>query len=348
MAYTFTKYSAGGGASEEEVVQIVKTNFEGGFGYEEGSDTEIVSEQTIAVPNRGYAFQSFLPLTEGNAYTVNFDGTLYECVATTLGSVVYLGNAAIAGGTPDTSEPFIVMNMISDGVSVLLASVGEHIFSLSGYVGVTHQIDPKYINTIGKNGTGMDAEVFNGVAAENASGICSHAEGYNTIASGDYSHAEGHESTASGLSSHAEGLRATANNMGAHAEGNGTHATGKGSHAEGEATTASGDYSHAEGLATTASGIYSHAEGHDTIASGAYSHVQGRSNIEDTDNKYAHIVGNGNFDTHSNAHTLDWDGNAWFAGTVEGTALILKSPSGKRFKITVNDSGTISATEVTT
>jgi hypothetical protein len=31
-----------------------------------------------------------------------------------------------------------------------------------------------------------------------------------------------------------------------------------------------------------------------------------------------HIVGNGdvNSDTRSNAHTLDWDGNAWFAGDV--------------------------------
>ena len=33
--------------------------------------------------------------------------------------------------------------------------------------------------------------------------------------------------------------------------------------------------------------------------------------------KYAHIVGNGTSDTsRSNAHTLDWEGNAWFAGDV--------------------------------
>ena len=33
--------------------------------------------------------------------------------------------------------------------------------------------------------------------------------------------------------------------------------------------------------------------------------------------KYAHIVGNGISDTErSNAHTLDWDGNAWFAGDI--------------------------------
>lgn len=63
------------------------------------------------------------------------------------------------------------------------------------------------------------------------------------------------------------------------------------------------------------------------------------------------IVGNGTSDTErSNAHTLDWHGNAWYAGTVEGTAMIVKSStanSTKKFKITVNDSGTITATEVT-
>lgn len=66
----------------------------------------------------------------------------------------------------------------------------------------------------------------------------------------------------------------------------------------------------------TASGRFSHAENYQTIASGDYSHVQGKLNIEDTDNRYAHIVGNGDASKRSNAHTLDWNGNAWFAGKV--------------------------------
>lgn len=93
---------------------------------------------------------------------------------------------------------------------------------------------------------------------------------------------------------------------------------GNSSHAEGRNTTASGDYSHAEGYDTTASGEDSHAEGYRTKARGTYQHVQGKFNIEDTNNKYSHIVGNGtNSSSRSNAHTLDWDGNAWFAGTVK-------------------------------
>ena len=145
-----------------------------------------------------------------------------------------------------------------------------------------------------------------------ASGHASHAEGFYTIASGNYSHAEGGISEASGTYSHAEGL-GRASGTCSHAEGTST-ASGDYSHAEGT-STASGEYSHAEGYGT-ASGEHSHAEGYDTKASSQYQHVQGKYNVEDTNDIYAHIVGNGTNSTPSNAHTLDWEGNAWFAGSV--------------------------------
>lgn len=139
-------------------------------------------------------------------------------------------------------------------------------------------------------------------------GAGSSAIGVNVIASGDCSHAEGWSSKASG-------------DYGSHAEGNNTTASGNGSHTEGEGTTASGNSSHAEGNCTTASGENSHAEGASTIASSQNQHVQGKYNIEDLNGTYAHIVGNGEDGKNSNAHTLDWEGNAWFAGKLsqEGT-----------------------------
>ena len=158
------------------------------------------------------------------------------------------------------------------------------------------------------------------------------------------------ENTVIGSYSHAEGDRTTASGDYSHAEGCNTIASGNSSHSEGYYTTASGYYSHAEGYSTTASGYSSHSEGNSTIASGSSSHVQGKYNIEDLSNTYAHIVGNGSNKARSNAHTIDWSGNAWFAGTVEGTALIIPSStegSTKKFKITVDDTGTLSATEVT-
>jgi hypothetical protein len=75
-----------------------------------------------------------------------------------------------------------------------------------------------------------------------------------------------------------------------------------------------GPYAQAFGENTTASGVSSHAEGYGTTASGDNQHVQGKNNIIDTTS--AHIVGNGSPSKRSNAHTLDWSGNAWFAGDV--------------------------------
>ena len=185
---------------------------------------------------------------------------------------------------------------------------------------------------------------------------------------GGSSHAEGQSTTASGSASHAEGESTTASGAASHAEGESTKASRNCSHAEGYKTTASGYYSHAEGQRTTASGISSHAEGESTKASGSDQHVQGKYNVEDSQNKYAHIVGNGtDYNNYSNAHTLDWNGVPWFQGRPQfgGTAqddgsqtvmangdkeIILTSStegSTKKFKISVDDSGTITATEVT-
>lgn len=185
-------------------------------------------------------------------------------------------------------------------------------------------------------------------SANGSSGIASHSEGYNTSASGKYSHAEGKSSKSIGESSHAEGYQCSAQNESSHAEGYRTKAIGSVSHAEGYSTEASNSYSHAEGTSSKASGITSHAEGDGSISSGRYSHaegrqseskgqtshaegwytiatsenshVEGKNNIEDADKKYAHIIGNGYSNTtRSNAHTVDWDGNAWYAGAVTST-----------------------------
>ena len=102
---------------------------------------------------------------------------------------------------------------------------------------------------------------------------------------------------------------------GSFAVGSGVRATGAYSHAEGYYSLASNHSAHAEGNACYATGAYSHAEGIGTTASITAQHAQGKHNIEDTKNKYAHIVGNGTSETSkSNAHTLDWSGNGWYAG----------------------------------
>lgn len=78
-------------------------------------------------------------------------------------------------------------------------------------------------------------------------------------------------------------------------------------------------------------GEYSHAEGCGTIAAGKAQHVEGKFNIEDTENKFVHIIGNGTAeDDRSNAFAIDWNGNIY----------VNNSPTG----VNVNDLQTASHT----
>lgn len=109
----------------------------------------------------------------------------------------------------------------------------------------------------------------------------------------------------------------------------GSKSTGVCAHAEGNSAIASGDYSHAEGLAT--------------IAQGRNQHVQGKFNIGD--DAFAFIVGGGTSDIHrKNIHTLDWSGNADYAGNIvshdtQGTAHSLNAKANKADLATVATTG---------
>lgn len=131
---------------------------------------------------------------------------------------------------------------------------------------------------------------------------------------GYYSFAEGYNVAAVGYISHAEGCLTKVTGGYSHGEGWSTMASGSFSHAEGSNTTASGGSSHAEGAGSTASGYASHAGGQGTIAAGDSQTVIGRLNIEDKNDTYAFIIGNGVSQgipnpIYSNALTVDWSGN---------------------------------------
>lgn len=191
------------------------------------------------------------------------------------------------------------------------------------------KIDPIFLPSMNE----IDKYLIVGTKVGNI-GEYSTAFGENVEASGNWSHAEGVDTRATGLNSHAEGNNTVASGGNSHAEGSDTIASGARAHVEGQNCKAVGWSSHAEGLGTVASGNYSHAEGWNTAAYSDYQHIQGKYNIEDYNEKYAHIVGNGiNDDKRSNAHTLDWNGNAWFAGKLsqEGTPTDSKDLITKKY-----------------
>lgn len=146
-----------------------------------------------------------------------------------------------------------------------------------------------------------------------------------------------------GQNAFAEGDNTKASGWGSHAEGCSTTASGSNSHAEGYYAIASGNNSHAEGIGTTASGQMSHAEGRGTFSNTEAQHVQGKYNIIDTTS--AHIVGNGSDNyNRSNAHTIDWQGNAWFAGDVYTGSTSGKNKDDGSVKLPVVYSGTTAPT----
>ena len=214
-------------------------------------------------------------------------------------------------------------------------------------------ISVNMVSTI-KTGSGTNSEKFND-NNNKASGDYSHAEGQNTQAGGTAAHAEGYK-TQAGSYSHSEGYATYAAGSGSHCEGynsNGTIsymvAQGQGSHCEGHTNNvikrANHDGSHMEGYSDNSDGITqqyaqgqgshcegwntycangttaaAHTEGRGTAAGSAYQHIEGKYNIIDTESIYQHIVGNGTENIHRhNSHTLDWQGNAVFAGTVSNS-----------------------------
>ena len=155
-----------------------------------------------------------------------------------------------------------------------------------------------------------------------AQGKCSRAVGSGTYAKGYYSHASGQGSMAEGACSTAEGETTKSVGRASHSEGLNTNAGGNYSHAEGNTTSAAGNSAHTEGRDTEAKGYYAHAEGRGTIARARSQHAEGEYNIQDPKyspdarGTYIHIAGNGTSSKRSNAYTLDWSGNAWFAGDI--------------------------------
>ena len=227
---------------------------------------------------------------EGDPVKVTFNGTVYECVK----KDYYIGNQSLTSydGVEDTGEPFL---FYLGGISSFHTKSTDCVVKVDADISSIKKLDSKFIDFPFIEGTGADSIIFNSIDKTSgymneASGKGSFASGYLTEATGEYSHVEGEHSEATGKSSHAEGFGAKAN----------------------------GKFSHAECRNTEANGSDSHAEGNGTVANGECQHSQGKYNIIDTDGKYLHIVGNGrDISNRSNAHTLDWSGNAWFAGEVK-------------------------------
>ena len=87
------------------------------WGYPEGypkksvQTTTMMEEQEVAFTLSGGRYTAQLTnafeVVGGQTYTVNWDGTEYECVCVISGSIYILGNLPIVGMGDDTGQPFV-------------------------------------------------------------------------------------------------------------------------------------------------------------------------------------------------------------------------------------------------
>lgn len=194
--------------------------------------TALMPEQTVVFEVSGEMRQAASPvaveLVEGQTYIVNFDGVQYNLSAKPLQGTLVIGNLSFVGVGDDSGEPFIYA--MAHNMWGTTSTETEHTIGVFITSEVYHPFDEKFIpmipedklpplpQMIGRPGTESGAEVFNSTNNE-ASGLWSHAEGYQTIASGYVSHAEGFESKASGAHSHAEGAFTIASRAQQHVQG---------------------------------------------------------------------------------------------------------------------------------
>ena len=112
----------------------------------------LVEESTLSFEDYGgiyvAQFQSTFEATAGETYKVSWDSTVYECTCVDTGSEAYMmGNQSIVGAGSDTGEPFFMQVYNGQGITTLTADTSaSHTFSISGIVTEIVKIPAKFID----------------------------------------------------------------------------------------------------------------------------------------------------------------------------------------------------------
>lgn len=139
-----------GGAPYQQLVTdgTGKATWEDRTHWVEQSVMELIPEQTLSggMSNESpYVFPvSYFTIIPNLEYTVVFDGVEYKCISAELDGSTYIGNATLLGApVEDTGEPFLIAPIA--GMSVITATDGPHTIALSGWSIVYHQLLLDYI-----------------------------------------------------------------------------------------------------------------------------------------------------------------------------------------------------------
>ena len=113
-------------------------------------ETVLVEESTVsfAAANGAYMgeLQSTFSATVGETYKVSWDGTVYECTCVDFSGMTIIGNLSIMDAGSDTGEPFVMDVKNGQGIRIYTADTSaSHTLSISGFAQEVVKIDEKYL-----------------------------------------------------------------------------------------------------------------------------------------------------------------------------------------------------------
>lgn len=141
-------------------------------------ETEIIPKTTVTFTEQEGLMAAPWPKSfdavEGRTYKISWDGTDYVCTCIFYsGAVLLLGNLGIVGAGDNTGEPFIFIKQNGWTVGTI-ESVTEHVISISEYDSQIVKIDEKYLPERGLEipNDGNDGQILtrttDGIAWKNA------------------------------------------------------------------------------------------------------------------------------------------------------------------------------------
>ena len=116
-------------------------------------DTVLVEESTVKFAGQGGLYMAPFPSSFnaefGQTYKISWDGIIYTCACESFNNLPTIGNLSIVGAGTDTGEPFIISN--SSGLQKngwicgTTDTSDSHTISISGFVPEIVKIDEKYL-----------------------------------------------------------------------------------------------------------------------------------------------------------------------------------------------------------
>ena len=132
------KLCGGGGGSVPK--PLTYDYMPAGYPTKSVQTTTLMEEQAVEFEVNEYAGVATLPnpieIIEGQTYIVKWDGTEYQCVGTNMGQDMALGNQSIDGEDADTGEPFLYIYIAAEakGLFETLDTAASHTISVKRIV----------------------------------------------------------------------------------------------------------------------------------------------------------------------------------------------------------------------